>query len=198
MRARPPDATGTAVARHGDNYELGVVDREVDGSLPSSVHDNSPREQAVEKLGYRRVPRPCVQPEPGGTLSRRLSSGGSGGRLSWRGRRAGRSERDDCAGRSLACQVGEPLAGCLLALHQYGGKRLPSRGLEGCLVTLIDVDELHECPEHAVDRCQPARTRPGPSLIKCLGQGFGPGRPLMTFGVCRPALIFGRRQCALC
>ena len=60
MRARPPDATGTAVARHSDNYKLGVVDREVDGSLPSSVHDNSPREQPVEKLGYRRVPRLCV------------------------------------------------------------------------------------------------------------------------------------------
>ena len=43
MRARPPDATGTAVARHGDNYELGVVNREVDRSLPASVHDNSPR-----------------------------------------------------------------------------------------------------------------------------------------------------------
>jgi hypothetical protein len=43
MRARAPDATGTAVARHGDNYELGVVNREVDGSLPASVHDHSPR-----------------------------------------------------------------------------------------------------------------------------------------------------------
>ena len=126
-----------------------------------------------------------------------MSPGGLNRRRSCRGRRAGRSERDNSAGCSLACQVGEALAGRLLALHQYGGKCLPCRCLESCLVTVIDVDELHQCPEHAVDRGEPTRTRPSPRLIKRLGEGLSPGRPLMTFSVCLPALVFGQRQCSL-
>ncbi len=138
-----------------------------------------------------------MQAEPGGALSGHFRPGGPSRHGSCRGRRASRSERDNSTGRSLACKVGEALAGRLLVLHEHGGKRLPRRGLEGCLVALVDVDELYKCPEHAGDRGQPARTRPGPRFIKCLEEGLSPRRPLVTFSIRRPALVFRRRQCSL-
>ena len=203
MRSRPPDASGAAVPRQSDDHEPGVIDRKVYRSLPASLHDHGPRQEPVEELCHGRIPGTCMQAEPSGALSEPLRPRGPSVCLSARERRAprrrstGRGDRNDSARRPLACEVCEALSGCLLALHEHGGKRLPRRRLEGCLVTLVDVDELHQGPEHACDRGQPACTRPGPRLVKCLGEGLRPCRPLMTFGIRRPALVFGRRQCSL-
>jgi hypothetical protein len=136
VRARPPDPPGAAVARQSDYHELRVGDREVYGSLPTSLHDHSSREEPVDKFAHGRVPGTCMQAEPGGTVPGRC-------RRACHRRWAGRAERDDSAGRSLAFEAGKALPGRLLALHQHGGKRLPCRCLEGALVALVDVDQLH-------------------------------------------------------
>ena len=186
----PPDAGSAAVTFPAHNDAVGLLDRQVDGGLPTSLHDDSPGQEPVEKLGDCRVhgklhvlaqPRRAFGQATGPAHPSRLAV--CGGRLC-------QLERHDRAGGPLACQVGEPVAGRLLALHEHGGKRLARRCLEGCLVTLVDVDELDEGTERPVDRSQPAGTGSGPGLVECLGEGLGPCRPLVTFSIRRPPRLF--------
>ncbi len=188
--ARPPDPPGAAVARKRHHHELGVSDGEVYRSLPTSLHDHSPREEPVEKFAHGAVPGASMQAEPCAAVPGRR-------RRARRQGQAGRPERDDSAGRPLAFEAGKAVAGCLLALHEHGGKGLPCRRLEGALVTFVDVDELHQGPEHAVDRRKPARTSACARLVECLGEGLRPSRPLVALSIGGPALFFGARQCPL-
>ncbi len=166
----------------GDDDEVGAVQRQVDCPLP--VGDpHGPADEGVEHPpdtagpGRRRAgaaAQPDVRPHQ--LRSRRERSDvDECPEVARRGAgdRPGGQQR---AGRALLVQSGQRLPGGIPAVDDDGRHRGAGRGLERCLPAGVDLDEVDQRADDAVDASQQLPTARPFELLERPGEGLGPGR----------------------
>ncbi len=93
------------------------------------------------------------------------------------------AEREDRAGDGLGVQGLERPAGGHHAVDHHRGQRLAGGGLERGLPAGIDLDQVEQGAEHAVDGGQPLGPRRRAGLVQRERQRFGPGPPRVQVGL---------------
>ncbi len=69
------------------------------------------------------------------------------------------------------------------AVDDDGGDRIARRGLERRLPAVVDLDDVEERPEHAVDVGEAFCARPGARLVEGHLEGVGAGDPAVPLGL---------------
>ena len=183
----PPAAGAEAVAVGGDDEGVGVGEGDVDGGLPATVDEDGVADEDVEQLV-----------DPGRSAAHVVAEQLTGRRAPAGCPTGGRAPRaSDGAGHLAGVQVGQGLARPAAAdVDDHGGEGLAGGGLERRLPPGVDLDEVEQRAQHAVDAGEVLGAGPGPGGVEGEGQGLGPGPPRVALGVGGAQGVLGRRPAA--
>ena len=109
-------------------------------------------------------------------------------------RRAGRRQHQHRTGRVGGAERGEGPAPGLGVGDDHGGERVARGRLEGGLPALVDLDQVEQRAEDAVDLGEALRPGTGAGLVERERQRLGPGRPRVLVGVGAAADLLGPRR----
>ena len=147
------------------------------------AHADGDTEQPVEQLRNPRPRRPDVRPN--GLTEPRVG----------RSERP-RTERDHRPARRRIAQRIEGAAPRRRIVHDDRGERFTERGLDGRSPVVVDLDEVEQRAEHAVDADEPFGAGPGTRRVECELERIHPGgRPRRGVGIVRLQRTPGLGEC---
>ena len=167
-RAHAPPRGGEAVTLGSDDHEVVAGQREIDGLLPA-VHPDGAPDQGVE---HRFGDRPALAHPH--VASHRLGAAARG-QLARPGRARGLPGRQDRPGDAALAQGGEGRLGRAPSVDHHGGDSGPDGGLEGGLPAVVDLDQVDQRADDAVDVAQQLAPTRALQVRQRAFEGLGPG-----------------------
>ena len=168
-RAHAPSGGREAVAFGGDHHEVVAGQREVDGLLPAVDADGPADERVEHRLGDRpAVAGPHVAPDRFGTAARGQRAG------SRRARR--RPRRQDRPGHTTLAEGRQRGLGRAPPVDHDGGHAGTDGGLERGVPALVDLDQVDQRTDDAVDIAQQLAPAGALQVGQRALERLGPGR----------------------
>lgn len=167
-RPDAPTASAEPIASERHDDLAGAGECLIERDLPAAVNGDRIGEQHVEQIVDRRIRARDVASHELGPIDP--------------GTRAATEGKDGASGNAGG-EFGERETGRLGAVDNHGRTCVTDSGLEGGFPAHLDLDEVEQGAEHAVDRGEMLRAAASAGLIESKGQCLGAGDPTMVIGL---------------